>query len=174
MQPSGNYVRGVLGVADYDQQLSEISLRAPGTCEWLALHPSFSEWMRSGSSDVLWLRGYPGVGKSVMTKHLIMSVIGSTYVRSKRNATPREIDVSFHTQFLAYFFCNEDNAALRSESSILRALLHQFLLAAPFEVAQVLLSFKSGVGKSYTFLNSISALWDAIKAVLVAISWKVT
>ena len=174
MDPLGNYVRGVLGVADYDQQLSEISLRAPGTCEWLALHPSFSEWMRSGSSDVLWLRGYPGVGKSVITKNLIMSVIGSTYVRSKRNATPREIDVSFHTQFLAYFFCNEDNAGLRSESSILRAVLHQFLLAAPFEVAQVLLSFKSVVGENYIFLNSISALWDAVKAVLVAISWKVT
>ena len=174
MDPLGNYDRGVLGVVDYDQQLSEISLRAPGTCEWLALHPSFSEWMRSGSSDVLWLRGYPGVGKSVITKHLIMSGIGSTYVRSKRNATPREIDVSFHTQFLAYFFCNEDNAALRSESSILRAVLHQFLLAAPFEVAQVLFSFKSAVGGRYIFLNSISALWDAVKAVLVAISWKVT
>ena len=174
MDPLGNYVRGVLGVADYDQQLSEISLRAPGTCEWLALHPSFSEWKRSGSSDVLWLRGYPGVGKGVITKNLIMSVIGSTYVRSKRNATPREIDVSFHTQFLAYFFCNEDNAGLRSESSILRAVLHRFLLAAPFEVAQVLLSFKSVVGENYIFLNSISALWDAVKAVLVAISWKVT
>ena len=174
MDPLGNYVRGELGVADYDQQLLEISLRAPGTCEWLSLHPSFSEWMRSGSTDILWLRGYPGVGKSVTTKYLIMSVIGSTYVRSKRNATPREIDVSFHTQALAYFFCNEDNASLRSESSILRAVLHQFLLAAPLEVAQVLLSFKSGVGESYTFLNSTSALWDAIKAVLVAISWKVT
>ena len=169
----GNYVKGVLGVADYDQQRSEISLPAPGTCEWLALHPSFSEWMRSDSS-VLWLRGYPGVGKSVMTKKLITSVFGLSYIRSKRDATPREIDVSFHTQFLAYFFCNEDNAALRSESSILRAVLHQFLLAAPFEVAQVLLSFKGGLGETYSFLSSISALWDAIKAVLVAMSWKVT
>ena len=170
----GDYARGELGNTDYDQQLSEISLRAPGTCEWLALHPSFSEWVRSGSSDVLWLRGYPGVGKSVMTKNLITSVIGSTYIRSKRNATPREIDVSFHTQFLAYFFCNEDNAALRSELNILRAVLHQFLLAAPVEVAQVLLSYKSGGTKRYTFLNSISAHWDAIKAVLVAIGWKVS
>ena len=174
MDPLGNYVRGELGVADYDQQLSEISLRAPGTCDWLALHPSFSEWMRSSSTDILWLRGYPGVGKSVITKHLIMSVIGSTYVRSKRTAIPREIDVSFHTQALAYFFCNEDNASLRTESSILRAVLHQFLLAAPLKVAQVLLSFKSGADKSYIFLNSISALWDAVKAVLVAITWKVT
>ena len=169
----GHYVKGVLDVADYDQQLSKISLPAPGTCEWLALHPSFSEWMRSGSS-VLWLRGYPGVGKSVMTKNLITSVFGLSYIRSKRDATPREIDVSFHTQFLAYFFCNEDNAVLRSESSILRAILHQFLLAAPVEVAQVLRSFKGGRGESYIFLNSISALWDAIKAVLVATSWNVT
>ncbi len=176
MDERGNYDSGLLGVADYDQQLSNISLRAPGTCEWLALHPSFSEWMRSGSSDVLWLRGYPGVGKSVITKNLIMSTIGSTYVRSKRNATPQEINASFHTQFLAYFFCNEDNAALRSESSILRSILHQFLLAAPFEVVQVLISFRSAVAQSggYRFLNSTSALWDAIKAVLVAISWKVT
>ena len=75
MDERGNYDSGLLGVADYDQQLSNISLRAPGTCEWLAFHPSFSEWMRSGSSDVLWLRGYPGVGKSVITKDLIMSIL---------------------------------------------------------------------------------------------------
>ena len=174
--PLRNYESGVLGVSDYDQQLSEISLRAPGTCEWLALHPSFSEWMRAGSSDVLWLRGYPGVGKSVITKYLIMSVVGSPYVRSKRNATSREINDSFHTQFLAYFFCNEDNAALRSESTILRSILHQFLLAAPLEVTQVLTSFRSAVTQSgsYRFLDSISALWDAIKAIVAAISWKVT
>ena len=176
MDLSGNYVRGELGVADYDQQLSEIPLRAPGTCEWLALHPSFSEWMTAGSSDLLWLRGYPGVGKSVITKYLIMNVVGSPYVRSKRNATSREINDSFHTQFLAYFFCNEDNAASRSESTILRSILHQFMLAAPFEVTQVLTSLRSSLTQSlsYRFLDSISALWDAIKAVLVAVSWKVT
>ena len=172
----GNYVRGELGVADYDQQFSEIPLRAPGTCEWLALHPSFSEWMRSGSSDLLWLRGYPGVGKSVITKYLIMNVVGSPYIPSKRNATPQEIYDSIHTQFLAYFFCNEDNAASRSESTMLRSILHQFMLGAPFEVTQVLTSLRSAATQSlsYRFLNSISALWDAIKAVLVAISWKVT
>ena len=172
----GNYDGGRLGVADYDQQLSEIPIRAPGTCEWLTLHPSFSEWMRSATSDLLWLRGYPGVGKSVLTKNLIMSVIGSTYVRSKRSATPRVIDVSFHTQFLVYFFCNEDNAALRSESSVLQSILHQVLLGAPLEVAKVLISFKSAMAESggYRFFNSISALWDAIKAALVAVNWKVT
>ena len=172
----GNYDSGLLGVADYDQQLFTIPIRAPGTCEWLPLHSSFSAWLTSSSSDLLWLRGYAGVGKSVITKYLITSVIGSNYVRSMKNAIPKKIEVSHHKHFLVYFFCNEGNHALRSEQNILRSVLHQFLLGAPVEVAQALQIFKSVTSDfgDYKFLYSTSALWDAIKAVLVAISWKVT
>lgn len=72
----GNYHGGVLSVADYDQQLSNICIRAPGTCEWLIGHPSFSTWLKSTFSECIWLRGYAGVGKSVIAKYLITSVIG--------------------------------------------------------------------------------------------------
>ena len=168
----------MLGVADYDQQLSEISIPAPGTCEWLAFHPSFGKWMRSESSDLLWLRGYPGVGKSVITKNSILNVIGSPYIRCRRSATPQRIDTSLHTKFLAYFFCNEDKATFRSESSILRSILHQLLLGASVEVVQALTTFKSilhtDVTYKYRFLYSTTALWDAVKAALVAVNWEVT
>ena len=178
MDVLGNYDSGMLGVADYDQRLSEISIPAPGTCEWLAFYPSFGKWMRSESSDLLWLRGYPGVGKSVIIKNLILNVIGSPYIRSKRSATPQKIYTSFHTKFLAYFFCNEDKAAFRSESSILRSILHQLLLGAPVEVVQALITFKSiihaGITYRYRFLYSTTALWDAVKAALVAVNWEVT
>lgn len=166
----------MLGVADYDQQLSEISIPAPGTCGWLAFHPSFDNWMRSKSSDLLWIRGYPGVGKSVITKNLMLNVIGAPYIRSKRSATPKRIDMSIHTKFLAYFFCNEDKAKFSSESSILRSILHQLLLGASVEVVEALSTFRSiiGAGVNYRFLNSTTALWDAVKAALVAVNWKVT
>lgn len=83
----GEYKGGELDVADYDKQLMIIPVHAPGTCEWLALHPSFLDWFTSDSSEVLWLRGYAGVGKSVITKYLVTNVIGSSYVQSKRNST---------------------------------------------------------------------------------------
>lgn len=132
--------------------------------------------MRSESSDLLWIRGYPGVGKSVITKNLIFKVIGVPYIRSKRSAIPQRIDMSFHTKFLAYFFCNDNKAIFRSESSLLRSILHQLLLGAPVEVVQALSTFKSGIieGGQYRFMSSITALWDAVKAALVAVNWKVT
>lgn len=73
----GNFDGGPLSTANYDLELLTIPIREPGTCEWLLSHPSFLEWRSSSSSEILWLRGYPGVGKSVLAKYLITSVLGN-------------------------------------------------------------------------------------------------
>lgn len=58
----------------------------------------------------------------------------------------------------------------------MRSILHQFLLAAPVEVSRTLQKFENNTQEavSFKFLGSVSSLWDAIKAVLVALDWSVT
>lgn len=41
--------------------------RFPGSCEWLVSHPDFLNWVESPPSDtsnIIWLKGSPGAGKS--------------------------------------------------------------------------------------------------------------
>ncbi|KAJ9635309.1 hypothetical protein H2204_005870 [Knufia peltigerae] len=160
-----------LNVADYDQQLMRIPDQYPGTCEWLPKHTSFSTWYTESESDILWLRGYAGAGKSVMTKYIIAKVLRALYIWSKKPpVTDGEYQKS-HGNFLAYFFCSERNRHLQSERNILRSLLHQMLLAAPFEVNKALQAFRRP-SADYTFVARPAALWDAVKAAMIATSWQ--
>ena len=85
-------------------------------------------------------------------------------------------EVPLRETFLTYFFSTENKQILCTEETVLRSLLHQLLLGAPLAVTQILLKFKtkSVVTSSYTFLDSITALRDAVKAALVAVPWKAT
>lgn len=165
------YLLVELNVADYDQQLIRIPEQYPGTCEWLPKHASFCAWYVESESDTLWLRGYAGAGKSVMTKFIIAKVLRAMYIWSKK---PPSTDIEHQKNrgdFLAYFFCSERNRHLQSERNILRSLLHQMLLAAPFEVNKALQAFRRP-SADYTFIARSAALWDAAKAAMIATSWQ--
>jgi ankyrin repeat protein len=155
-------------VTDYDQQLASIGIRAPDTCEWLSQNPTFSHWLHSTKSELLWLRGLPGVGKTVLTKHLIMSVIPSEWVLSSIYGQVKKSEGQQNAPFLAYFFCSERDREQQLEENILFSMLHQLIIGEP-ETIESLLSFKeTGRRRLFTFLSDNSQLWAAVKSVLVA------
>lgn len=165
------YLAVELDVAEYDQQLMRISDRYPGTCEWLPQRSSFSAWYSGSASNLLWLRGYAGVGKSVMSKYIIAEVLKSDYIWSRKPPSPEEHQQPNHETFLVYFFCSERNRHLQSEHNILRSILHQMLLAAPLVVNKALQGFRRA-SANYTFVTNPSILWEAIQATLIATSWQ--
>jgi ankyrin repeat protein len=155
-------------VTDYDQQLASIGMRAPDTCEWLPQNPTFSHWLHSTKSEVLWLRGLPGVGKTVLTKYLITSVITSEWVLSSISGQVRKSEGRQNAPFLGYFFCSERDREQQLEENILFSMLHQLIIGEP-EITASLLSFKeTGRSRLFTFLSDNSRLWAAVKSVLVA------
>ncbi|KIW20491.1 hypothetical protein PV08_01066 [Exophiala spinifera] len=165
------YLAIELNVADYDQQLMKIPDQYPGTCEWLPKHASFCSWYDETDSDTLWLRGYAGAGKSVMTKYIIAKVLRALYIWSQKPPLTDSEHHKSHGDFLAYFFCSERNRHLQSERNILRSLLHQMLLAAPFEVNKALQAFRRPSAE-YTFIARSATLWDAVKTAMIATSWQ--
>ena len=48
----------------YHSQVNRKALQGTGT--WLHNNPSFLSWINSSSSQIMWLRGMPGSGKSVL------------------------------------------------------------------------------------------------------------
>lgn len=122
---------------------------------------------------MLWLRGYAGVGKSVITKYLITDVLKAHYIESKKQLSIEMEQSSGHTLFLAYFFCSERNRHLQSESNILMSILHQLLSAAPLEVTKALQVFRRS-SLNYSFLVKPEILWEAVRSALIATNWTTT
>ena len=67
---------GISGVPE-DDLLALEEARMTGTCEWFTRKSDFDEWRtpRFTRSSILWLSGNPTSGKSIITSHVIRSLI---------------------------------------------------------------------------------------------------
>jgi hypothetical protein len=63
----------VLGVTDApeDDFMAQDSRRHPGTCSWLSRKAYYVNWKSSLDSRMLWVRGRPGAGKSVLSSYVV-------------------------------------------------------------------------------------------------------
>ncbi|MCJ1307520.1 hypothetical protein MMC25_001166 [Agyrium rufum] len=69
----------------------------PGLGDWLILTTEFLEWHTSSSSDIFWLHGIPGCGKTRLTARVIEAL--RTGQQTANHPAP-----------IAYFYCSRDPA----------------------------------------------------------------
>jgi hypothetical protein len=74
-----------------DANSSTIKPALRGTCEWIIKHPAYLAWRNKATqlrNSFLWVRGKPGVGKSVLMRYLHRSI--------SRESRLQDICISFH------------------------------------------------------------------------------
>lgn len=86
-------------------------LRHQGTGRWLAQLPEFQKWL-SVPGSILWLKGIPGAGKTVLAGVVIEEALKKTTEASSS----------------AFFFCDYKNEHTHSPDTILRALVYQLAI----------------------------------------------
>lgn len=92
----------------------------PGTCDWILQRPEFEHW-RNGSTDLLWIKGNPGTGKS----SLVAFVLAHLLEKAKKSTThPKEL-------FLSFFFHRRGADLQKTRLGIFRTLLYQIMRAVP-------------------------------------------
>ncbi|WYZ35532.1 hypothetical protein EsH8_X_000179 [Colletotrichum jinshuiense] len=124
--------------------------RARGTCEWILGTEELTTWLGSGRTDclegpstqVLWLHGNPGTGKST-------TAIFLTEELSKTFATT-------DWKTLAYFFCDSGFDTRKTATSIVRGLLLQLVQQHPQLLDHVIPKYNERGTKLF---NSFDALW---------------
>ncbi|KAL8728836.1 MAG: hypothetical protein Q9166_005153, partial [cf. Caloplaca sp. 2 TL-2023] len=86
-----------------------------GTGRWLLEHPRYKEWYRSSSSEIFWLNGMPGSGKSIL-----ISIVIETFLQQYHIAACQQPP-------LAYFYCSKKSGDPRTADpkAILSAILRQ-------------------------------------------------
>ncbi|KAJ5424450.1 hypothetical protein N7491_009666 [Penicillium cf. griseofulvum] len=96
--------------------------RVPGSCDWLLGKPFFERWLDCSCSQLLWLRGRPGAGKTILAGHVI------NHLRSLG-------------QDCCFFFFKEEDKSKVTINSFLRSLawqmaqLHDEVLSAVLDAA---------------------------------------
>jgi NACHT domain len=79
---------------------------------WILRHRDFTNWRNEDKTRLLWIRGDPGKGKTM----LLIGVI-------------RELQKSIHPMgLLSYFFCQGTDSRLNNATAVLRGLMYQLLI----------------------------------------------
>ncbi|KAH6714372.1 hypothetical protein BKA61DRAFT_517572, partial [Leptodontidium sp. MPI-SDFR-AT-0119] len=137
------------GGDSYEYSKERVQRAEEGTCKWLTNHDKFKAWESpdnpNSRSPLLLLTAYPGCGKSVLSKHLIDTVLSERQDRA-----------------VCYFFFKDDFEHQKSATGALCTLLHQLLIISESKcrtsIADSALRRLETMGKE-SFFGSISSLW---------------
>lgn len=96
------------------------------SCAWVFQDVAFRAWSEEpDSSNVLWIHGDPGKGKTM----IMMAAIEELENRLKRG---------LEDGTLIYFFCQKSDERLNNAAAVLRGLLHMLIVQTPHPVIKQL------------------------------------
>jgi len=135
---------------DRAQLVSIKGSRVEGTCEWIQSNTLYESWLRS-HSQLLWLSGGPGKGKTMLSVFLVEEL-------------ERTVNDSQNTLLLQYFCDNKDEKR-NTAVTVIRGLIFQLLQYRPKLFDHILPSYK--IQKESLFNNSsFETLWRIFNTML--------
>jgi hypothetical protein len=124
--------------------------RVDGTCEWIQTNELYVSWLRS-DSQLLWLSGGPGKGKTML----------SIFLAEQLERITKDLS---NTLFLQYF-CDNKNERHNTGVTVMRGLLYQLLQQQPKFFYHILPSFKTRK-ESLFDSSSFETLWRIFETML--------
>ena len=118
---------------------------------WILDDRNFQQWRTQDASRLLWIRGDPGKGKTMMT----MGVIS-------------ELDLEFKSQtcLLAYFFCQSTIPELNNAVSVLRGLIYMLVTQSGDLLRYVQEKYKTAGKQLFEGHNAIYAMGGILSDML--------
>lgn len=91
----------------------------PEISNWILGHPSFRNWRESDESQLLWIKGDPGKGKTMLLIAIINDLERSlAEVRNPDQQT---------SPLLIYFFCQGTSSDLNSATAVVKGLIYRLV-----------------------------------------------
>jgi hypothetical protein len=134
--------------ADRQGIVNLLGSRTHKTCEWIEADPSYESWRSSTESQLLWVSGGPGKGKTTL----------SIFVAEKLE---REVQCSARTLFLQYF-CDNQNQKRNTVMAVLRGLIYQLLKAQKCLYRLIEEQFQ-GQDEKLFLEQSFPTLWEGLQ-----------
>ncbi|KAL7935407.1 hypothetical protein V8C35DRAFT_272036 [Trichoderma chlorosporum] len=120
----------------------------PGSYSWVIESIMFQKWHREKQTNLLWIKGNPGKGKTMMICGLIQEL---------EHMEP-------HQDILSYFFCQGTDPNFNNAIAVLRGIIYLLLIQKPSLIQHVQQEYKN-VGSRILF-DGINA-WITLSGIFV-------
>ncbi|KAL2005187.1 hypothetical protein VTN00DRAFT_3037 [Thermoascus crustaceus] len=87
---------------------------------WIINHEDFTGWRDGDETQLLWIKGDPGKGKTM----LLIGIV-------------KEMQSTSESTLLSYFFCQATDKGLNSSTAVLRGLIYRLLVQQPSLMSHV-------------------------------------
>ena len=112
-------------VADPETELRRIEATKGGllddSFQWVLGNAEFQKWRSSHQSQLLWIKGDPGKGKTMLMIGIIKELVQEIQARS--------------SELIAYFLCQATDPKLNNATSILRSLIYMLIRQQPYLIS---------------------------------------
>ncbi|KAG5804854.1 hypothetical protein H9Q71_010561 [Fusarium xylarioides] len=112
---------------------------------WILRNDKFQEWYKASQSQLLWIKGDPGKGKTMLLCGLI-------------NELEKE------HRFLSYFFCQATEARLSNATAVLRGLIYLLLVQRPQLISYIEEKYDHAGNQLFEDGNA----WQALSKIFMA------
>lgn len=117
--------------------------------QWVLDNEVFKQWQNSQSNRLLWIRGDPGKGKTMLLCGIIEEL-----QRSHRN-----------TATVSFFFCQATDIRINSATSVLRGLIYLLIEKSPSLLSHVRPHYEKAGRSLFEDVNA----WSALTAIFTSI-----
>ncbi|KAF1828673.1 HET-domain-containing protein [Decorospora gaudefroyi] len=117
---------------------------------WVLDNIAFQQWQQKPYSRLLWVKGDPGKGKTMLLCGLINEL---------QSSMPQSAQLS-------YFFCQATDARINSATAVLRGLLHMLVTRQPSLASHIRKKYDQGGKAMFQDENAWVVLTEIFEAVL--------
>ncbi|KAJ6262540.1 Vegetative incompatibility protein [Drechslerella dactyloides] len=119
---------------------------------WILRHADFKRWRDDEQSRLLWIKGDPGKGKTM----LLCTIINEMSPKSKLEDNKANV-------LLSYFFCQATDARINNAAAVVRGLIYLLIYQQPSLVSHVQEKYKGGAKNPFALEDPNS--WQALSTV---------
>jgi len=131
-----------------------------GASNWILYHDDFQRWRRCDDARLLWIKGDPGKGKTM----LLITIVDELERQLKQSNQSQQ--TSSGTTALSYFFCQGTNKDLNSSTAVLRGLVYLLAVQHPPLISHLRASYDHAGSKLFDGANSFFELSKVLESML--------
>ena len=120
---------------------------------WVLGDADFQRWRDDRQSQLLWIKGNPGKGKTMLLCGIIDELIKSTT----------------HTTYVSFFFCQATDARINNATAVLRGLIYMLVKQQPSLISHIRESYDDFGKQRFEGANAWVALSKIFTSILEAL-----
>jgi hypothetical protein len=117
---------------------------------WIVKNPEFLQWRNDQQSRLLWVKGDPGKGKTMLLCGIINEI---------KKSLPK-------SDLLSYFFCQATDSRINNATAVLRGLIYMLVNQQPFLLSHVLNKYEQAGKLLFQDANAWVALSEVLTNIL--------